>query len=569
MHDGKEKGGERYFRCPPGHGCYVLLTEVELQARDDKIPRDNDDEAPFNVDESLVNLVGMAPAKQHLKSLRNRLEVGRKREVYGVKDSKPMHTLLLGSLGMAFQDFTEIFAGILKEAQALPLRQVHSVSRKDLVGANTEATNKAADEAMIKATGGVLLILDASSLVSGGRSGDREDYYGTMALAKILGVLDKPEGGTPPFVLVLGVKRDSIQALLQGVPALSTQAPNQIELPEYSSLETAMLLRQAVVTAKFELAPSLTDSHLMELLSTHLSRAAVDKRGMELVKRLTEEAINRQTDRVFQMKTVSKESLLELKAVDFEEGPVEGMQPTAQILARLDEVVGLAGVKTHVRCLIAQLQLDTQRRQAGLPSGATRSTTLHMIFSGNPGTGKTTVARIISEVLQSMGILRCGHCVETDRADLVAGYVGQTALKVHEVVQRALGGVLFVDEAYALVKDDKDQFGKEALDTLMKLVEDYRDDLVVVLAGYPKEMDQMIAHNPGVRSRFPTNIPFDDYTVPELMQIANIILDKSQMQLGPGAREALEVSVEDRRAGGEGPRKGRVGSEASSGHRCG
>ena len=179
------------------------------------------------------------------------------------------------------------------------------------------------------------------------------------------------------------------------------------------------------------------------------------------------------------------------------------------------------------------------------------------------------MARIISEVLQSMGILRCGHCVETDRADLVAGYVGQTALKVHEVVQRALGGVLFVDEAYALVKDDKDQFGKEALDTLMKLVEDYRDDLVVVLAGYPKEMDQMIAHNPGVRSRFPTNIPFDDYTVPELMQIANIILDKSQMQLGPGAREALEVSVEDRRAGGEGPRKGRVGSEASSGHRCG
>ena len=541
LHDGKERGGERYFRCEPGHGCYVLLEDVELIGRPGQglLDDSNDIEPPFNVDEALDKLVGMLSAKQHLKSLRNRLEVGRRREVFGVKDSKPLHTIFVGSLGMDFLGITKVLAGILKEAQVSKTLAVQCVGRKDIVGTSTDATGKLCDEVMAKAKGGVLLVTDASGIVSGGGK-DREDFYGSMALNKIVAAIDKTDGAKtgPPFVLVLGVRRDQLQTLLQASPTLAPAT--QVELAEYSLQETVALLRQAVTEAKFQLSSSLSDSSLSDLLSPILSRSAADKRGMILVEKMTEDAINRQTDRVFNLKTVSKESLLELKEVDFEPPPVEGAAPTEQVLARLDEVVGLAGVKDHVRALIAQLQLDQERRNAGLPGGGSRSTTLHMIFSGNPGTGKTTVARIIAEVLQSMGILRCGHCVETDRADLVAGYVGQTALKVHEVVQKALGGVLFVDEAYALVKDDKDQFGREALDTLIKLVEDYRDDLVVVLAGYPKEMQDMIGHNPGVKSRFPTVIMFDDYSVDELMQIADIVLGKSHMELGQGAREALE-----------------------------
>merc|ERR1719453_836681 len=168
--------------------------------------------------------------------------------------------------------------------------------------------------------------------------------------------------------------------------------------------------------------------------------------------------------------------------------------------------------------------MEVERREAGL-GGAGGAGTLHMIFSGNPGTGKTTVARIVAELLGSMGLIRKGHLVEADRASLVAGYSGQTALKTRQVVEQAMGGVLFIDEAYALVSEDgKDSFGKEALDTLIKMIEDRRQDLVVILAGYPDEMERLVSTNPGVRSRFPTSIGFEDYTEEELMQIAEQML---------------------------------------------
>ncbi|KAH8097222.1 ATP binding protein [Aureococcus anophagefferens] len=169
-----------------------------------------------------------------------------------------------------------------------------------------------------------------------------------------------------------------------------------------------------------------------------------------------------------------------------------------------------------------------------------------MIFHGNPGTGKTTVARVVAGILRALGQLRRGHLVEVDRSGLVAAYQGQTAIKVNEVVSSALGGMLFVDEAYALVKDPKDTFGREALDALIKQIEDRRDDLVVVLAGYSGEMKELLQHNPGVKSRFPTVIHFEDYDAAELLAIARSMLEKQELL--PGAEAKMAKILEAARA---------------------
>ncbi|MGB9847232.1 MAG: AAA family ATPase, partial [Desulfotomaculales bacterium] len=168
----------------------------------------------------------------------------------------------------------------------------------------------------------------------------------------------------------------------------------------------------------------------------------------------------------------------------------------------------------------------------------------HMIFKGNPGTGKTTVARIIGRLFKEMGVLPKGHLVEVERADLVGEYIGHTAQKTREQLKRALGGVLFIDEAYSLARGGNRDFGKEAIDVLVKGMEDNKDNLVLILAGYREEMDWFIETNPGLRSRFPIHLSFPDYSTEELLAIADLMLAKRQYVLSPAAREELRLVLE-------------------------
>jgi hypothetical protein len=234
--------------------------------------------------------------------------------------------------------------------------------------------------------------------------------------------------------------------------------------------------------------------------------------------------------------------------------PQEPARPLEELLAELDGLVGLAAVKAEVKLVTNLLQVQKLRKERGLP---VTESSRHLVFTGNPGTGKTTVARLLAQIYRTLGVVEKGHLVETDRAGLVAGFVGQTALKVKEVFDTALGGVLLIDEAYALARGGDNDFGQEATDTLVKLIEDHREDVAVIAAGYPDEMHEFIESNPGLRSRFPKTIHFPDYTTDELVAIFESQCKKASYTVGKDAGAAAR-SVFDGQPRDKGFGNGRV-----------
>ncbi|MFD2673020.1 AAA family ATPase [Marinicrinis sediminis] len=212
-------------------------------------------------------------------------------------------------------------------------------------------------------------------------------------------------------------------------------------------------------------------------------------------------------------------------------------EETTQLFEDLHQLIGLENVKQLVYEIYALLQIRKFRQEEGLN---VESHVYHMIFKGNPGTGKTTVARMIAKLFQAMGVLSKGHLIEVERADLVGEYIGHTALKTRELVKKAMGGILFIDEAYSLARGGEKDFGKEAIDALVKAMEDHKNQFILILAGYPDEIDDFLQTNPGLPSRFPIQVEFSDYSVEQLMQICSQMVELRDYRLHPNATQKLK-----------------------------
>jgi SpoVK/Ycf46/Vps4 family AAA+-type ATPase len=340
---------------------------------------------------------------------------------------------------------------------------------------------------------------------------------------------------------------------LQKQPALKARVPHVISFADFSDEELGVILERMAAASRIRLT---TEAGREALRRIALQRKGKSFGNAREARQVLESALAQQSTRLAKkdLTTLTEDELCTLIYSDFTEDVTDDgdglggatSQPRPKgALDRLKDLIGLEGVKREIQSLADYLRVQKAR----LGAGSHGDLTTHMIFAGNPGTGKTTVARLIGDLFREIGLLASGHLVETDRSGLVGGYVGQTALKTKGRIDEALGGVLFVDEAYALYRGtgQDDSFGREAIDTLLKAMEDLRGSFVVVLAGYTGEMETFLSSNPGLKSRFSKLIVFDDYTEAELEKIAQSMLAAQKFEITAAAMRKLVGLVEERR----------------------
>jgi SpoVK/Ycf46/Vps4 family AAA+-type ATPase len=526
-----------------GHSAvqYGARAQGVAQAYADRAARQQQAVAPaprpeISVEDAMAELdamIGLGPVKEQVRSIAASIEAARRRAVAGFSTDKPMrHFVFLGPPGTGKTTVARVIGKIFYAFGLLDVPDVVEAQRSDLVGEYLGATAIKTNELIDSAMGRVLFIDEAYSLVNEGDG--QTDRFGIEAVQTLL---KRAEDDRESLIIILAGYEKQTEAFLATNPGLASRFATRIRFPTYAPDEL-MALAETQLSGKGESLGPDARPVLRRMLDDVGRRRITDELGNgRFVRTLLEKAGQARDVRVMGThRDPAAEDLITIGGADLEKAFSEltsrlrGYENTPTLesaLAELDELVGLEPVRQQVRAIAAQLRVAKLRDRQGLTS---QPPARHFVFTGPPGTGKTTVARILGRIFAALGLLVRPEVIEAHRADLVGEHLGSTAIKTNKLVDSALGGVLFIDEAYSLHNEGYtggDPYGAEAVATLLKRAEDDRDRLVIVLAGYPADMDRFLRSNQGLASRFSTRVAFPSYTARDLSRIALLHADQA------------------------------------------
>jgi SpoVK/Ycf46/Vps4 family AAA+-type ATPase len=494
------------------------------------------------------SLIGLQTVKDKINEMYEYLSFIKIRQEKGFKESNTfnLNAVFLGNPGTGKTTVAQMLGSIYHSMGLLSKGQVHEVTRTDLVGEYIGHTAPKVEKAIEKARGGILFVDEAYSLTE--RGDDGKDF-GQEVIEVLIREMSNGKGD---IAFVFAGYPKEMNHFLNKNTGMKSRIQHVIDFPDYTPSELKHIASSVMIKKDISLsaaAAELMDRQIHEVYRTRDSHFG----NARYINGLIEECKQNMAVRLMklpkdQLAQLSKTDLSTIQLEDVEK--VFGLQAKKNVsipvnqpmleeaLKELHSLVGLEDIKRDVDEMAKLVKYYTE-----IGRDVKKSFSLHTVFLGNPGTGKTTVARIIVNIYKALGVLEKGHLIETDRMGLVAEYIGQTAVKTDEIVQSAMGGGLFIDEAYALTNKYENDFGKEAIDTLLKRMEDHRGEFMLIVAGYPKEMQEFLESNPGLMSRFDRTLHFSDYTVDQLFEIAEDMLESQHLKLSPAAAEVIKPYI--------------------------
>lgn len=480
----------------------------------------------------LNKLIGLSAAKQSINELRDFAKIQQARKNRGLPVSDiSYHLVFTGNPGTGKTTVARLVAQIYKELGLVSKGHLVEASAKDLVAGYVGQTAIKTGEVINEALGGVLFIDEAYALVDTNGQG-----YGQEAINTIL---KEVEDHRDDLAVIVAGYSEPMEKFIRSNPGLKSRFNRFVHFDDFAPEELFEIFQSLCKKNAYT-----TDEKASEIIKEHLTALSKsvgdDFANARTVRNFFETVIAKQATRISSEKDPSTEMLSTITEADVAwcSDAASATESLEDVLAELNSLIGLGMVKDEIADLVHVVEHQQRRKAQGL---RVPSMSLHLVFMGNPGTGKTTVARYIARLYKSLGLLSKGQLIETDRSGLVAGYVGQTAIKTQEIINEAMGGVLFIDEAYTLNGNGSNDFGQEAIDTLLKAMEDKRDDFVVIVAGYPDLMDTFVHSNPGLESRFNRYIHFEDYSADEMLCIFKMSCEKNQYVLTEAAETAVKA----------------------------